>query len=146
MDKLPSDVTLEYIVNNGLLNKPDNWIGKVLGIMRRLPDERGPYCLRIGVSGTGHAPNYRIEPIHEPEKTPPKEGEGPFDTPHWGYLAARNTAYSGRSHEVLLSGLVKESWSNKISTAEEVSALLLQVHRATKMSRAQIEKTHFGGA
>ncbi|MBP1862203.1 hypothetical protein [Rhizobium herbae] len=130
MNQLPSDATLAYVVNNGLLNKPDDWIAKVLGIIRGLPDERGPYCLRIGVTGTGHAPNYRIEPIHEPART--EEDLKSLDTPHWAYLGAINTAYSGRSHAIIVSGLDKESWSSKANTVQEVGALLLQMHRAPK--------------
>lgn len=135
MKKLPNDATLEFIINNGLLNKPLEWVSAVSNKMRALPTDRGPYCVRIGVSGTGHSPNYRIEPISKPDRTPEDNGGNVFeipDTPYWEYLAAINTAYNGRNHETLVSGLVPENWSTQTSTQEEVNRLLLQCWRAPR--------------
>lgn len=129
MSKLPPDATLSYIVDNGLLNKPSDWLAKVFNLIRALPKDRGPYCVRIGISGTGHSPNYRIEPVDEPELTPEDAhitlGHIP-DTPRWAYLAARNTAYNGRNHEVLVSGLIPDHWSTKATTEQEINKLLLR--------------------
>ncbi len=138
MSKLPADATLQYIVNNGLLNKPFDWMSALGKNLRTLPKDRGPYCVRIGISGTGHSPNYRIEPMLEPERTLEDEKATVFDIPdtaHWAYLAARNTAYNGRNHEILVSGLVPENWSTKTSTEKEISDLLLQTWRAPRNSR-----------
>ncbi len=129
MSKLPPDATLTFILNNGMLRKPSDWLAKVSNNIRALPRDRGPYCVRIGISGTGHSPNYLIEPITEPAKTPEDDKASLFDIPdtaHWAYLAARNTAYSGRNHEILVSGLALESWSTKTTTEREVGALLLR--------------------
>lgn len=133
MDPLPSDATLRYIVNSGRLNKPSDWICALLKNLHALPKVRGPYCVRIGLSGTGHSPNYRIEPISEPEKTPEDDIASPFnipETPHWAYRVALNTAYNGRGHKKLMSGLNQENWSSETNSEQEINELLLRCWNA----------------
>lgn len=125
MSKLPPDATLTYIIDNGLLNKPSDWIRDVYRNLLSLPKDRGPYCVRIGLSGTGHGPNYRIEPLHEPEETPEDRLASITnipDTPRWAYLLALNNAYDGRSHKhsTKLSGLARDNWSAKTSTEQDI--------------------------
>lgn len=67
--------------------------------------------------------------VSEPEKTPEDYSGNIFDIPgtaHGAYLAARNTAYNGRSHEILTSGLAPENWSTKTVSEQEIGALLLR--------------------
>lgn len=138
MNKLPHDANLEYIVNNGLVNRPSDWIRGVFGNLLKLPKEYGPYCVRIGLTGTGHSPNYRIEPINEAERTPEDDEATIFNipnTPRWAYLEARNNAFDGRNHKKTsrLSGLAQDNWSTRTSTEQEIKDLLQRLRSVPRI-------------
>jgi len=48
------------------------------------------------------------------------------NTPRWAYLEARNNAFDRRNHKKTsrLSGLVRDNWSTKTSTEQDIKDLL----------------------
>jgi hypothetical protein len=70
---LPVDVTLDFVFRNGLVNKREDYIAGIYGNARAFAVENGPWVVRLGASGTGHAPNYRIEFATSPPKATPEE-------------------------------------------------------------------------
>ncbi|MGR9499422.1 hypothetical protein ACU8OJ_21940 [Rhizobium leguminosarum] len=127
MTKLPQDVRLNYIVQNGLVNKPEEYIRGIFGNAKKFQQQHGAWVVRLGAGGTGHAPNYRIEFAESPPKASPEELKagmlGAQYVPEVEALTAANRMYGGSSHMVLLHGLVAERWS----TATDNEASLLAV-------------------
>ncbi|WP_129567292.1 hypothetical protein [Agrobacterium tumefaciens] len=136
MAKLPSNADIKFLVNNGLLYKPSDWLPSMYGNLLKSQKLIGPCSLRIGLSGTGHSPNYRIEPLSEP----PAATQDEFDNamfrggshPSVDHLHARTTAFSGRSHKKAenLHSLHSENWSSAVSTEDDIKALIKQVRTA----------------
>ena len=137
MVKLPSDANVTFLVNNGLLYKPSDWLPSMYGNFRKLQKQYGVSCVRIGLSGTGHSPNYRIEPISKPSSATKEEFDDAMirggSHPQVDYLIARNTAFNGRSHKKpdnLQGSLNQENWSSSVCTEDDIKALLKQVRTA----------------
>ncbi|WP_126925132.1 hypothetical protein [Rhizobium vallis] len=127
MAKLPKDVRLDYIVRNGLVNKPEEYIRGIFGNAKQFERRHGAWVIRLGAGGTGYAPNYRIEFAASPSQASPEELRAGFlegqYVPTVEALTAANTLYGGSSHKVLQHGLGDERWS----TATDDEASLLSV-------------------
>ncbi|MDD1498484.1 hypothetical protein PVA19_08665 [Agrobacterium sp. CNPSo 3708] len=137
MGKLPRDADLIFLVKHNLLFKPVDWLPAMYGNFIKAQKKYGPSCVRIGLSGKGHSPNYRIEPLNEPPKATPEEFEKALlydgSHPQVDKMIARNTAFSGRSHKqpsTLQGSLDQENWSSAVNTEIEIKDLLQQVRRA----------------
>jgi hypothetical protein len=91
---LPDDAILAELVERRTLNKPEAFVRQVLEYMHQCRREYGEPSVRIGVTGEGRAPNYRLEY--------PKEG-----MPHPIVVQV----YSGLSHN-RLKDLVNDTWVN----------------------------------
>jgi hypothetical protein len=57
--KLPADATLRSL--KPLLSDPDAYVSRAFGVMHRISKDHGDIQMRLGVTGTGQFPNYRIE-------------------------------------------------------------------------------------
>ena len=129
---LPEDATIATVLEMGTLSNPDRYLTGVLKNLMACQREHRSADVRIGRTGGGRAPHYRIEPeggsfasnereimgIDDPE-TVAREAEH-----RW--LACFN-AYNGRNHEKLDWGeaeLQSNSWSSRAMSIEEVRNLI----------------------
>lgn len=132
-NELCADTTLADIVTR--LHNPKRYIQRVLQNMEECGKNHGSVRVRIGITGTGDRPNYRIEPEH-PERidlnllTAKMRGELP-DERHkelevqLAHFAAHFSAYNGNSHERLADGHLHEAhWSDRYMSLEEVRNML----------------------
>jgi len=129
MDKLPENVTIDYLVRNGLLRKPEDYIRSVWRNCLNFRKNHGAFCVRLGLSGTGDSPNYRIEFAVEPKEKPTSKEIGDFfagrkSHPALEALVAKNNAFSGRSHKVSVTGLDRDNWSVATQDEEAIRRLL----------------------
>src|SRR5271166_1905243 len=118
-DPVPIDATIADVL--ATLARPEGYVRRMLENMYECKREHGNATARIGITGGGVAPNYRIE-------FAPKGGiVGVFD---------------GRSHKRIQwideiaqeDGVpVKEGhWSNRSMTIDEVSTFVGQIRKAKK--------------
>ena len=100
---LDKDVTLRDLWKRGELRNAMKYLDRLFVRYREISRDVGECCIRIGITGSGHAPNYRVQPIHERElehishrlaRTEPTEEQIEDDK----YLRAMDIAYNGRSH------------------------------------------------
>lgn len=56
---LPKDSTLRTVMP--MLADPDAFVSRAFGVMHRQTREHGHVAMRLGITGTGQFPNYRIE-------------------------------------------------------------------------------------
>jgi hypothetical protein len=130
-DIVAADATIRDVV--GRLNKPAEYLRRVLEHMYECKREFETAFVRIGVTGNGRAPNYRIEYS--------KDSSG-----HWTYAV-----YNGLSHqqiddlgdlgEFLLApleeieikrpdrSLQREHWSSRAMQWDEVAIVLGELRR-----------------
>ena len=76
---LPDDVTLRGLTSK--LTKPEIFVRDVLGVMHRAAKDHGrPIVIRLGKTGTGSLPNYRVEDAatQVPIKAIDGNGHGPW--------------------------------------------------------------------
>ena len=57
--QLPRNATFENL--KATRSESERFLRNVIGVMRRAQKEHGPVITRMGVTGTGQAPNYRLE-------------------------------------------------------------------------------------
>lgn len=120
---LPDHVTFVDLWKKKLLADPEEFLRSVAGnLLEREKTLKCPCMVRIGLSGHGKFPNYRIEPI---------ERNGNLS---WDELAARNTAFGGKSHKQQMSGLLTESWSGTFMTRQQIDILRQAVIREKRPS------------
>lgn len=129
MGKLPENVTIQYLVRNGLLRKPEDYIRSVWRNCLNFRKDHGAFCVRLGLSGTGDSPNYRIEFAVAPKEQPTSEEAGDFfagrkSHPAMEALVAKNSAFSGRSHKVSVTGLDRDNWSTATQDEDAILSLL----------------------
>lgn len=129
MAKLPGNVTIRSLMHNGLLHKPEEYIRNMWRNCLVFKKDHGAFRVRLGLSGTGQAPNYRIEFAVAPKEQPTSEEIGDFfagrkSHPALDALVARNNAFSGRSHKISLTGLDHDNWSTATQDEEEILSLL----------------------
>lgn len=140
MPKLPRDVRLDYIVRNGLVNKPEEYIRGIFRNAKQFERLHGAWLIRLGAGGTGHAPNYRIEFAAPPIASPEELQAGMLGiqfVPAVEALAAANAMYGGSSHKVLLRGLVAERWSTATDDEASLLAVLQKVVEDRRRSTAR---------
>ncbi|MEQ8510451.1 MAG: hypothetical protein RIB43_15710 [Rhodospirillaceae bacterium] len=110
------------------LDNPTEYIRRVLANMHLCRKEFGSALVRIGTTGQGVAPHYRIEP--EPDLQTLAE--------NWD---AHFTAYHGRSHKRLDWGfgeLEDDHWSDESLTFEQVQSLLGDLRKSKPIRMADI--------
>ena len=114
MQKIPHNNTIADIV--GSLSKPEEYVRGVVGHLSECHIETGRNgaYVRIGITGRGIVPNYRIE-------MPPLD-EGSGYMPTW-------KAFRGSNHKILVDEniLTDENWSNKSMSYHETRTLLGQI-------------------
>lgn len=110
---LPKDVTLRDVLPS--LDKPKSFVRQVVGVMHEAAKDHGDIIMRLGVTGTGRAPNYRLESA---------AGGVPI------------MALDGANHKRWADGESFSSapnWSTAVMTKDEVATLLgdIRGYRAT---------------
>ena len=121
-EKLTNDATITDIVES--LKRPVEYVRRVYGNMLDFEKEHGAAFVRIGMTGRGIAPNYRIEP-------------GELDN----YLDDKwldCSAFSGLSHKKSDWGIYDlrgEHWSVKGMNCNEVQTLLGSLRNFKKSGR-----------
>ena len=114
---LAKDVILTDIPSS--LRSPKEYVRRVLENMAGFRREHGAAVVRIGTTGSGVAPHYRIQK----ENSRTGEFAAVVDNDEEGYFSA----FHGSSHKKLPLGsseLRSEHWSVKAMTFEEVQQLL----------------------
>ena len=104
---LSKNATLRHIIT--LLDKPETFVRQVVGVMHQAAKECGEVVMRLGITGTGQAPNYRIE--HAEDGSP-------------------IVAINGANHKAWADGenfSAAPNWSTAVMTKEEVANLLGEI-------------------
>jgi hypothetical protein len=105
--RLAPDATIVDVLSR--LGDKDTYVSHLLHTMRTLAKTHGPVVVRIGVTGTGHRPSYRIERAGAPGEV--------ID------------AYDAQTHrpftDVRVDGA--ENWSSRAMAFEEVENLLREI-------------------
>ena len=112
---LTPDVTIADIVSK--LENPDAYVADVLGNMLDLKKTKGTAFVRIGTTGRGIAPHYRVSPDSRPMLD---DLEGSFER---GDLEALFVAFHGRRYKRLPWGsreMRRENWSSGQMSYDEV--------------------------
>jgi hypothetical protein len=110
------------------LKDPEEYLRGALGRLYECCRERGNAVLRIGITGLGKVPHYRVDVPNGRKFSLIGEGEPAFD--YW-------RAFHGSNHKLLVTEgeepeiLRNEHWSTRVSTCAEVRELLGQ-HRGFK--------------
>ena len=135
-DRLPNDVTIRDIINT--LRGPDEYLRRVIGNMtevqsdlrsRQIITPQSTVFVRIGTTGEGKAPNYRIEPnpedwlhlalavdfAHRPDSDAQEALEA-------HYVAFRGVGHK-RAGDWKRGELKEENWSSGRMTWDEVREL-----------------------
>jgi hypothetical protein len=113
---IPTNATIADVVE--LLSRPEDYVRGVLGNMFDYRKEHGTAVVRIGTTGTGKAPHYRVQ-IEIGDLTDFMLGEG--------VEADYFTAFHGRNHAKLDWGSTElrgEHWSTNGMTVEAVQELI----------------------
>ena len=63
--KLPSNATVRDVLNT--LGNADRFVSSVYGVMHRATKVHGPVVMRLGITGIGRIPNYRLEQVSSGE-------------------------------------------------------------------------------
>ncbi|TPI63945.1 hypothetical protein FJ417_03315 [Mesorhizobium sp. B3-1-7] len=135
---MSDQTTLRELWESGRLKGDEEFLRQVWVHMRDCEKRFGPSCVRVGLKGSGAAPNYRVQPIQKVEFSEPKDGQWLAEN-QYEYLALRNCAYSGVSHAPTVSGLAKENWSKLANTLDEIEQLRRDViaqKRPTKIRQS----------
>lgn len=108
---IPQDATMADIV--GLLDKPVEYVRRVLEKLERCRRAHGDAQVRIGVRGRTECPNYLIEYVVEDAKTHQQS-------------VHQDAAYSGSTHRELAPRHIEETrnWSPEELNITAVSALI----------------------
>jgi len=108
---IPQDSTIADAASG--LNKPVEYVRRVLEKLERCKRAHGDAQVRIGVRGRAECPNYLIESISEDRKT----GER---------IVRPDAAYSGSTHRELAPRHIEEArnWSPEEMNITAVSALI----------------------
>ena len=126
--KISNDATLSDIVSS--LDNAKEYVRRVFGRMVEYRKDHGSAVLRLGTTGRGIAPHYRVQKEHS--KTGEFLGYILEDQP--GYF----TAFHGRSHKKLEWGaqeLHTEHWSTRAMTFDEVQSLLGTLRQVDRSKR-----------
>lgn len=127
---LALDSTLADVL--ATLAKPENCVRGMLENLYACKRELGNATARIGITGGGVAPNYRIEFEHE---------EPPLGFP--GFKSGTVGVFDGRNHKLIewindiaqeegTTPVKDEHWSNHAMSLEDVAVFLGQIRQAKK--------------
>lgn len=114
-ESLPKNATLRDLLSS--LDKPESFVRQVVGVMHEAAKEYGEIIMRLGITGTGRAPNYRIERA---------EGGAPV------------MALDGANHKRWADGenfAAAANWSSDIMTKDEVANLLGEIRGYRPLDR-----------
>lgn len=101
---LAQDATLRDVLPS--LPNPESFVRQVVGVMHEAAKEHGEIVVRLGITGTGKAPNYRIEDANS---------------------GAPLIALDGANHQRWPDGenfSAATNWSSAAMTKDEVAKLL----------------------
>ena len=107
MSNLPADTTLADLRH--VLADSGEFVRQVSGVMHSATKEHGPVVMRLGITGTGRLPNYRLESLAS---------------------GAPLLALDGNSHKPWPEGADftgAANWSRRTRSLEDVRALLGEV-------------------
>lgn len=128
LPKIPQNAKIADILDR--LNNPEEYVRQVVGNMTPVHRRHGSAVVRIGLTGTGFSPHYRVDPgdsfMALVAKTGLLEGNEPGPDAD-EYYEEHFVAYHGRNHEKLCwdsKTLRGEHWSTDQMTYEEVRELL----------------------
>ena len=135
--RLPENPTVADVIPT--LKKPEEYLRRMLSNMMLCKREHGAACVRIGVTGAGVAPHYRVGPPMEGMAAPTEHLLGdeplfcdPIDLTPW------YKAYNGRGHQQIEAWGLREmglnSWSNREMSLDDVRALLGRVRGRQRKS------------
>lgn len=105
---LADDVTIADVLPT--LNDPDKYLRNVLENLTNCSREHRQLQVRIGITGYGVAPYYRVEPVARKE------------VPDGNAKSA--AVFSGRSHQKTRSSQRTACWSKKAMSFAQVQVLL----------------------
>jgi hypothetical protein len=129
---LAKDVTVEQVLPT--LLHPEHYLVGVLGNMVLAKREYGDACIRIGITGDGKAPHYRVEPGEDRLRALEKAILDNRDDD----LARYYVAYLGQGHRRLPWGkeqlLKSDNWSSSRTSIGELQVILGRV-RGFKSTR-----------
>src|SRR5260370_18068595 len=129
---LRTDTTIAEVV--GRLNKPAEYVRRVLEHMWDCKRQHGAASVRIGIMGAGRAPNYRIEyhkesmlrpavfSVHNGLSHKDIDGLGQWNFSVGELLEGKPIQEKPPEHH-----LDDAHWSSKVMTLDEVSVLLGQL-------------------
>ncbi|HEY1932273.1 MAG TPA: hypothetical protein VGG99_09700 [Acetobacteraceae bacterium] len=102
--RLPLDATIADVVST--LAKAEDYVRHVVSNLSRMQREYGTVVVRIGITGTGHLPNYRLD-----------HADGPSEP---------IAAFDGATHKPFsdVRKIDTENWSTGSMTYQEVRDLL----------------------
>ncbi|TIN21851.1 MAG: hypothetical protein E5Y31_19735 [Mesorhizobium sp.] len=108
---IPADSTIADVVDG--LNKPVEYVRRVLEKLERCKRAHGDAQVRVGVRGRAECPNYLIEYVREDAKTHER-------------VTHQDAAYSGSTHRELAVHHIAEvrNWSPEEMNITAVSALI----------------------
>lgn len=108
-ETIPRDSTILSVAPT--LKRPRDFAANILHLMRKAEQAHGPVVVRIGITGMGIFPNFRIESTDGKMKT----------------------AYDGVTYKPFGEiGTVDQNWGTRSSTLQEVADLVAQL---TKFQR-----------
>ena len=114
MEKIPDDATIASVIDS--IDNPEGYLRGVIGNMVHVRNEHGSAVVRIGVTGRGIYPHYRVSPGDKSEALL--------------YELMELVAYRGSNHENLkwdLTQLRGPHWSTREMTWDEVRELLARI-------------------
>ena len=108
---IDADATIASMV--GGLDKPVEYVRRVLEKLERCKRAHGDAQVRVGVRGRAEAPNYLVEYVREDKKTLER-------------VTYQDAAYSGSTHRELATHHIAEArnWSPEEMNITAVSALI----------------------
>ena len=121
--KLSEDDTIASIVDS--LDDPVRYVRGVIGNMVRVHNKHGSAMVRIGTTGRGIRPHYRVDPGKHLEALKALGDRG--SKQDYDDVFAHYTAFHGSSHDELDWGIVElqdAHWSAIYMTWDEVRELL----------------------
>ena len=104
---IPPDGTLPDVLAS--VDKPESFVRQMLGVMQNVAKEHGPVVVRLGITGTGRAPNYRLESADSREPIMAIDGAN-----HKPWAQGEN--FAGASN-----------WSTAVMSRDEVASLLGEI-------------------
>lgn len=125
---VPKDATIADVLSE--LDQPEDYVRQVFGNMTPIFRQHGAAVVRIGTTGTGFSPHYRIDPGDGFNAATAKfglDGSEP-DADANDYFEAHFVAFDGRNHQQRgewgSGTLMEQNWSEGRMTYDEVKALL----------------------